>query len=207
MFVSHSQDTIERICNRCIFLNKGYLLFDGEPAEAFLYYDHYMKGVKLKNLQPDSKKIDLTLKTRPVNGLPLNVRMTKLELLEHAMWKFQEGGKLRFILTCEGLETTRNIDLRITILTENGNPVTMSTSGHILFIEKGQKKRFECALDLSQLVPATYKATISMSELVLSDNQLFNLDVLKEVVSFSIAADPQKLKWTPEWWGNVRSPE
>jgi len=34
LYVSHNMETIRTLCNRCIVLEKGHLVFDGEPEEA-----------------------------------------------------------------------------------------------------------------------------------------------------------------------------
>jgi len=41
LFVSHDLSAISALCNRCILLEHGRLVFDGTPAEAILrYYEH-----------------------------------------------------------------------------------------------------------------------------------------------------------------------
>ncbi len=40
LFVSHAQPVVSALCNRCIFLEKGEMRYDGDPASAF---DLYMK--------------------------------------------------------------------------------------------------------------------------------------------------------------------
>lgn len=41
--VSHSLNTIQELCTRVIWLDKGDLLFDGEPAQAVSWYRRYTK--------------------------------------------------------------------------------------------------------------------------------------------------------------------
>lgn len=38
LYVSHNMETIRTLCNRCIVLEKGHLVFDGEPEEAIAKY-------------------------------------------------------------------------------------------------------------------------------------------------------------------------
>lgn len=51
LIVSHSEDTIRRLCNRCIMLDHGQVVIDGTPDEAFTVYNEYLfrkKGVALR---------------------------------------------------------------------------------------------------------------------------------------------------------------
>lgn len=42
IIVSHSSDTIEKLCSRVIWLNDGKIVADGETAEVLEQYHEYM---------------------------------------------------------------------------------------------------------------------------------------------------------------------
>jgi len=42
ILVSHQRDLVERICNRCILLEKGRIIEDGPPSKIFKIYDQRM---------------------------------------------------------------------------------------------------------------------------------------------------------------------
>lgn len=41
LYVSHNMNTIQKLCNRCIVLNRGRILYDGEVDKAIQYYFDY----------------------------------------------------------------------------------------------------------------------------------------------------------------------
>lgn len=49
LYVSHSLDSIEKLCNRAIVINKGELLLDGSPEEVIEKYYSLFPGRRKKN--------------------------------------------------------------------------------------------------------------------------------------------------------------
>jgi len=43
LFVSHAAQTIEELCTRAILLNKGEILYHGDPGDVVKYYREYFK--------------------------------------------------------------------------------------------------------------------------------------------------------------------
>ena len=39
LYVSHNMDTIRRLCDRCVVLDKGKIIFDGDDEKAISYYE------------------------------------------------------------------------------------------------------------------------------------------------------------------------
>lgn len=50
VIVSHSEDQIKKLCNRCIVLSKSHKVYDGNPDEAFMIMRQEAWGIK-----PDDK--------------------------------------------------------------------------------------------------------------------------------------------------------
>lgn len=44
LFVSHDQETVQRVCERAVLIEGGHVLADGAPAEAFAEYNRRLAG-------------------------------------------------------------------------------------------------------------------------------------------------------------------
>ena len=73
LYVSHNMNTIRQLCNRCIVLQKGKVIFNGDVEEAIQIY----LGNENKSLQ---KSYNLEQLERPSNSYNL-VKMTYLEFI------------------------------------------------------------------------------------------------------------------------------
>jgi len=98
LFVSHNMASINNLCDRCIFLDKGQIAYDGGVSDTI---DYYLSGVK--NLQ---KKISITDR-EDRNGLG-NARFTGIELID------TNGEPIEYIQTgekvCMKVEVTNFTD-------------------------------------------------------------------------------------------------
>ena len=98
LFVSHNMASINNLCDRCIFLDKGQIAFDGGVSETI---DYYLSGVK--NLQ---EKISVS-ERKDRTGLG-KARFTGIELIDN------NGAPIEYIQTgdkvCMKVEVTNFTD-------------------------------------------------------------------------------------------------
>ena len=72
LYVSHNMNTIRQLCSRCVVLDRGKLVFDGEVEEAIHCYMN-VGGLAYE------REIDLTKASRPM-GVSRKILFTKAEL-------------------------------------------------------------------------------------------------------------------------------
>lgn len=59
LFVSHSVDSVRKLCSRCIVLNHGEKVFDGDVNDAIINYLSILKRVSAENAPKDSDRISM----------------------------------------------------------------------------------------------------------------------------------------------------
>ena len=88
LYVSHNMNTIRQLCNRCIVLSKGKVIFDGNVEEAIEVY--MGQGVETP------PNVDLSSLKRTQASLTPGVKLTGINVLENDIWKIRVGEKLKF---------------------------------------------------------------------------------------------------------------
>ena len=91
LYVSHNMSTIRSLCDRCIVLDQGRVIFDGSPEEAISVYLN--RGVEKNEVD-----IDLTAKTHLNRGLDTGLTMCRLRLEDRVTpaYDTSEVMRLRF---------------------------------------------------------------------------------------------------------------
>ena len=112
LYVSHNMSTIRQLCSRCIVLDHGRIIFDGEPDRAIgVYMD--------RCLGDDRVEIDLrgrsTRRAEQGTGLCLE----RLRLTDKAEPVYETGEPLRLEVTFRAAEPLERVRLRLTLRTED----------------------------------------------------------------------------------------
>ena len=111
LYVSHNMDTIRRLCDRCIVLSHGRIVFDGDTEQAIAAYMD-------QNLGEDQTDMDLTAQSRITHELNTGLVMTRLRLTDKVSAVYAEGEDLRFTLSVRTDRPLRELSVRLTLRTE-----------------------------------------------------------------------------------------
>ena len=94
LYVSHNMNTIRQLCTRCIVLDHGKLVFDGETEEAIARYME-LGGASFE------KEIDLNTASRR-RGTPRKVHFTRAEIhRENNIYSSEESLDLTYTLDAD----------------------------------------------------------------------------------------------------------
>ena len=196
LYVSHNMNTIRQLCDRCVVLDKGKVIFEGEVEEGIETYlgskGNSESSVNLKDIKRD----------REFQGLPLHMLIFEAEQKDNSIYNL--GEKLRAKITYNCDKEIENAYLRLMIKTIEGTPVTMVTNEKGFKIEKGKEENVKFEVDISRLVPGRY----SISPVFYEVNELgvnSSLDGLKEVYCFEVATVPgfnHNMMWLHRYWGD-----
>ena len=194
LYVSHNMNTIRQLCDRCVVLDKGKIVFNGDVEEGV--------GMYLGSKCNHDTFVDLSLQKRDPEFNPHPVTMQSMEILsESAILKV--GSSMELKLVCRPEKLYDNAYLRVIVKTIEGVPVTMFTcrNGRKLVPEIDNVLKFE--IDVSRLVPGQYTLSPVIYE-VNEQGTNINLDGLKEVLGFEIVAVPgfnHNMPWASRYWG------
>ena len=196
LYVSHNMNTIRQLCERCIVLSHGQVVFNGDVEDAINLYLGRKHDYENEIVVTDEIREILVPNAPVITGINLNNPTGILEF----------GSKMRFLIDVENRSNKHwDILLRIIMKSSGGNVVTMSSTLNTIGLDAGQKNSYSFGMDTSNVVPGKYTFTFVLYE-VGTMNVDNNLDVLRDIAEIMIKADVDfnhGMPWNPRWWGNI----
>ena len=151
LYVSHNMATIRQLCDRCIVLDKGKIIYDGEVEQAIRIY---MGG----DGQLLPVHYDMREAQRPPYGHGKQLFITDVDLCgkERACYSPQEPLRLR--LRFEARNDLKDLKLYFHLHTTSGE-VVGTTQAYTPFakeVKKGKHYTVELQMDISNLADGSY---------------------------------------------------
>ena len=193
LYVSHNMSTIRQLCDRCIVLSKGRVIFEGDVEEAIAIYSNAQK-IELQNYY------DLTNKPRH-GAITDKFFMTSMELEDNYL---DEKRPLHFKLAIKSKETNDAVVCRIVIKDVNGSVIGTTFTKPFTVVEGENTKSF--SLDTTMVASGEYLCDISLLEY--KDNSPIRCDAVAGAAAFTIGeCEPlYDIKWNKQWNGHIRMP-
>ncbi len=196
LYVSHNMNTIRSLCDRCIVLDHGQIIYNGDVEEAISRY------IGAEFIEKKTYDLD---QERDTYASTQYIQMHTLELINDSN-SIIYGEKLQFELrfTCsreiEDLHFRFYISMQDLIVfgTSISEPAYVQIGDNIL--------RFE--LDTSHLAPAKYVMKIIAMEPTVQGTQIRH-DIIKRALAFEVLSNDQLYNfiWDTKAWGNYILPE
>ena len=111
LYVSHNMDTIRRLCDRCVVLSHGRIIYDGETENAIAAYLD-------QSLGEDPVDMDLSGRDRGVTRYVSALKMTHLRLTDKALPVYEPGERLKLRLTVQSAQAFAEAAVRLTLRSE-----------------------------------------------------------------------------------------
>ncbi len=202
LYVSHNMNTIRQLCDRCVVLDKGKVVFQGDVEEAI---NVYMESGRKE------MSADLDFSSVPHYGMEKN----KPVILKHFRFSAEQtpnlpiGTDLCGDLTIQATkEIGDEICLRAMIYHETETPIGMTTTmcGEMSFLEGEHEMSLKFPTGL--LAPGRYYLKLAIYEVDDRGNHA-SVDVVDKAVLFAVddTNAENNLVWLSKWWGNVRFPK
>lgn len=152
LYVSHNMDTIRKLCDRCIVLEKGKVIFDGN-VEAGI--DAYLKNDKLDN----TTSFDLTQRElhRKCNGRHV---LQNLEILDYEKPQIEYGDAFSFRVKWLSDNDYERLKIKFIVIGIDSSPVGLVFGGDLKHKAGINSANFE--FDTSCLVPGRYSVEIML---------------------------------------------
>ena len=200
LYVSHNMSTIRQLCDRCIVLNQGRIVFEGDVEEAIAVY--------LGRSQSASVYNDCDATAREAAG-DHQIHIKSVELLERTEPILYEGESLKLRLRFTSQKDFRDLAFRVTMFTSSRIPVGMAASRPVFQCVKGENQA-DYRLQLPNLAQGEYVARIVFYEV-----DEFGSEVIHDVVDnaftiykdFKISKNAFSTRWGHEYWGGISFPE
>ena len=192
LYVSHNMNTIRQLCDRCIVLDSGKVVFDGETEEAI---ELYLGDVTTKLLHNDFTKRE---EDKWITG---DILIKYLDVIgKDNQVKF--GEKFRFILSFDCRKSIERLRFRITVLKPDRSAVATSVTD-FMKCDQGESYEKTYELDTSQIAPGEYQFQIVAFEPNGLGKQIRH-DYVPHAVSFAIYTNNQldNFQWNSNAWGD-----
>lgn len=197
LYVSHNMNTIKNLCQRCVVLDHGHNIFDGDVSEAIsLYLNHgEVKKEKYKDFSKSFQK-DYYLR---------QVKMMSGEILNSDDCVFTDEEKITMLIRCHSDIDASNLRLRIEILNKSDSIIGVAFSDVLEPVKKNKDFDINFSLDISSLGKGEYHTQFALyrsNEFGVSDT----LDLIKEGMAFDkkteLSAD--NIDWYPAYGGYIK---
>ena len=191
LYVSHNMATIKSLCDRCIVLKKGQVVFDGDVDEAINIYSNDF------NLTA-KKEYDFTEGKR-IEGITNEYQLLK-GCLEKSNLALKEP--LKFTLDINAQKSSKDFLLRYVIFNSTGN--TIGTAYSKLFNLNEGKNSINFTFSTKHLVPGKYMVDLILCQY---ENKVQTRhDIVVRAMAFDIEETEiyYNMKWRPNGWGNIK---
>lgn len=150
LYVSHNMNTIRQLCDRCVVLNKGKIVYVGDVGEAIGIYLNVSKD-------SDSVAYDLTNTARAYKEYGTQVKISGLHFLNVEQAVFERIQPIEFSLAIDAYDDIPGIKLYFVLMALNGERIGMAqTMDSILDAKKGCSYNPVVSFDCSNLAPGKY---------------------------------------------------
>ena len=198
LYVSHNMNTIRQLCDRCVVLDKGKVIFQGDVEDAISIYMNSESNTQVA-LSYEHAKVPTWLQYRKLALHNVTFEGKKYNQFAHA-----EPMKLKFQWTA--LQDIEDICLRIEVLTLEGTIVGSYTANDICSCKEHDEVETVVELDTSLFVDSAYKMRYNFFNHDTNGNT-HNIEY-QNGLCFTIDSrkDGTELVWDLVHWGHLHFP-
>ncbi len=201
LYVSHNMSTIKRLCDRCVVLDAGRIVYDGDVDKAIAIYLGSGDTLLRSHFEYDSgyRPYDSTLRMNK------RLNIDTLDVTGCAKPVFSTEEPARLELSCTASDRLTDVGFRFELWAEEGTKVGSMLTGGFVDLKPG-KNRVELELDLNHLATGQYTADL-VAFLHDDDGNEDILDGVYPGIVFNVEAplsDENYLDWHHQYWGYVR---
>lgn len=196
LYVSHNMNTIRRLCDRCIVLEEGKVIFDGDVEKAIdIYVGEKKDTIKTHYVYDDTMRIE-------------NRRHPSFIMIESSVLGAEElecGDKFDIIITSKSLQEWSNVRFRFEFSLMNEMKIASMFCDHPLCFHKNEKSEDVFTVHTDHLTPGVYRVDIVAS---VTDDLGFDhfLDGVYPGFLFEIKDRINKnnsFVWNQRYWGPI----
>ena len=194
LYVSHNMNTIRELCDRCLVLDRGRIVFDGEVNKAIQYYGDYL-------MRAEKNGSSVAEEVRRRSGLTGLCRISSVYVLNRSL---KSGDVLEFTVNLESKIRTEGLIVRMVLSSAEGTLIGMGYSGRAALSEG--HNTLACRFTAESLAPGGYVCDIAVCEFDGATESCH--DFVSKVMSFYVEEDEKFFgrAWKTYAWGTVKLP-
>lgn len=195
LYVSHNMNTIRQLCDRCIVLDHGTVVFDGDVEKAIAIYSHVgdLETFVEKNVI-DAERYCEVQDDRIAS-------FVKVHLLNKNGNQYKCNEDMKIELTIDARKKIELASVRFTFWSKRGYSVASCFCLDFDSIQEGQNK-YIFDVPLNQMVGNIYDVSL----VLLEKNELGSsseIDVILSAFTIKIQED-YNFYWNSSQWGHIR---
>ena len=194
LYVSHNMNTIRQLCDRCIVLDKGKIVFAGDVEEAIEVYIGESSSTSSQYLYSAQDHTDKGSKSLTVKSLIMPHKGSS---------QIQPGEIVEILLKCGVRIPISNVKFRFEIQYADGTVVGTVMSGNDVDFPEAGICGVQLLFDTTHLVPGRYKADLVAYSTDDLGNDIY-IDGIIPAMFFSICSYDDIADWPHKYWGHVR---
>lgn len=197
LYVSHNMNTIRQLCTRCIVLDHGRIVFDGDTETAIGIYSNY-------NIDESSER-DYAAYERPSWLSMDNLRVISAKYLNYKGFIGKDETveiEFEFIYT----KPLENINMRFEVLLKDDTPVATVVAMDLPIKAQLEPQKMKLKFDMSALVAGEYKGFFTFfTRNRFGTNR--DVDCIPSLILKIEELDNKNyIDWHRNRWGSVRLP-
>ena len=199
LYVSHNMNTIRQLCDRCVVLNQGKVVFQGGVEESISMYMNSSKSLAVVNDCSGEHKSKLTDK---------KIHIDKVTFVGTDFPVYQTGDTVHVQVDYTSKENMPNLAMRMAVLSPDKTAVGLASSRPCIVTTEGENTT-TLSLVLDWLAPGKYVVKLtaySVNEFGM--NQMH--DIVEDCFAFEKTQtlnDNNRMSWNHSWWGYIMFPE
>lgn len=199
LYVSHNMNTIRQLCDRCIVLDHGTVVFDGDTEDAIEIYLGKKTTISIFN--------DCSKTTRePIGDASIHINSVELLNVDYPILKNNEHLQIKVDFFSKF--DYSNLSFRLILFSKSRIPIGMTTTNSPIHAIKGENT-ISFDLNFPNLAQEEFNCRIVFYE---TDN--FGGSVIHDVVDNAFSFIKEKtdnnygtnLNWNTSVWGNCEFP-
>lgn len=200
LYVSHNMNTIRRLCDRCVVLDKGKIIFDGDVEEAIeIYMREESAGNGWIEGQTEFRYTDAPPRSPYAIG---GARINRLRLLKKELALYETGEPIRYQIQVEAKKSFADLRLRMEILYGGDSPVGTVPSLSLGALREGEIRDYIVDFDAAGLTLGKYRVDLVLFEIDEFGNS-YDQELLLPAFRMEVLG-MEDIVWNAKSWGHFR---
>ena len=193
LYVSHNMNTIRQLCERCVVLDKGKIIFDGDVERAISVY---MGSMGNNSISYDYRNLK---RKHPGN---YNVELMGLDFLNRKTNKILRKESFSVCLHCKVNADAEELKFRFEIVKADGNLVGSCMTNKPISVKKNTNVDVVMNVNTKNFAVGEYYIIALSYESDEQGNQI-HYDRVEPAAFFEILQRDDEINWLSKWWGNT----
>ena len=198
LYVSHNMNTIRQLCDRCVVLDQGKIVFEGGVEEAISIYLSTSKAMS---------SVDFDLSNVRMEHLPqeISAKMLHLTLTGKEIPIYQMNEPIQFVLSIHSNRMVRHLCARLEIRSIDGISIGASFLHDFVSLDEGKTVDIALRSAIEGLIPGKYVGLLVIYEI--NEWGTYNdLDAVFPAFAFEIHDSKNALgiNWNYSAWGKIK---